>query len=104
MVIGGVWAFKILMEPGWDKMFFLLSIDTITILLQTLLYYINYNEECDPNAKTIFKWKFFHLLVGYIPHPHGKKHKTDSKTFEEEPLVISNDSYGLAFAAMIHPE
>lgn len=81
VVLGATWIVKLTMEPGWDKTFFMLSVDSIIIGLQTLLYYINYFEESDPNAQTCLRWKIFHIFVGYIPHTHGRKSKTETKVY-----------------------
>jgi len=75
------------MEPGIDKTFFLLVVDTIVLVLQTLLYYVCLDEQEYPHEKSVLKWKFWSLLIGYVPKTHFKP-ATDAKAFEDEPLVI----------------
>lgn len=98
------WCLKVFVDPQWDKTLFLLVLDTGILLLQTLLYYVSLAHQDNPFESAVLKWKIWRLLVGYIPPIFGPKRKTDSKTFKDEPLVIQNDSYSLAYAALIHPE
>lgn len=98
------WCLKVFADPQWDKTLFLLVLDTGILLLQNLLYYVSLAHQDNPFESAILKKKIFHLLVGYIPPNFGPKRKTDSKAFKDEPLVIQNDSYSLAYAALIHPD
>ena len=83
MFLGASWGYKMFIDPDMDKVFFLLFVDTILIVLQTLLYYICYDEEVDPSGRSFMKWRIWAIIVGYIPKHHGRKPKTDSKSFEE---------------------
>jgi hypothetical protein len=99
-----VWLLKVFVEPEWDKTLFLLVVDTGILVLQTLLYYVSLAHQEYPIGSAVLKWKIWSLLVGYIPPVFGPKRKTDSRAFRDEPLVIQNDSYSLAYAALIHPD
>lgn len=61
------WIVKLIVEPYWDKTFFLLVGDTLLFSLQCLLYYVSLDAQENPNGKSILKSKIIHLLIGFVP-------------------------------------